>query len=244
MLRAVGLKKRLQRLQCCLVCLAWPGVTLAQPVVAPRERDAELPAPAASELGWWALSVGLGLPRLSTTLGSSEPNDALEGTPSGGGTVSFHYEKLFLPNVGARGFVRSAAWRTEASEQGGHGSRRLYDLGAAPVLSWPAREGRHGSSWYAFVPVSFSWSVAPADAPRGAVRESTEVGTGYRIGVGLGGLIRLSRAVGLVLEAEWATQHVEHTLRFRSIDGVGSTEIPLAYDLRWLGASVGLAIMP
>lgn len=245
MLRAVNSKQRLTSLSAVLVCLAWQAVALAQPVVVPSEPAAALPAPAASELGWLALSLGGTLPQLSTTLGSNPPNEALEGKASGGSTIAFHYEKLLLTNVGARGFVRRGTWATEVSKQGGYGARRLYDLGLAPVLSWPAKDGPHGVSWYAFVPASFSWSAAPADAPRGAVRESADVGTGYRLGVGLGVLLRLSRVLGLVLEAEWAAQHVEHTLRFRRIDGVGPTaNVPLAYDLKWLGASFGLAAMP
>jgi hypothetical protein len=141
--------------------------------------------------------------------------------------------------------MQRAGWQTALSEYAGDGDRVLYDLGAGPVCSFAAKTGRYGMSLYAFLPVSFSWSVTPTRGPRALVLESTNVGTGYRIGLALGMLIRFSTSVGMMLEASGAFQHVEHLRRYQRLDASGSAvELPIAYDLRWFGLTVGLAIMP
>jgi hypothetical protein len=209
-----------------------------------RERDASLPPPAASELGWFGLSVGAAsLMKLETQLGSAEPSPTAEGRFSGGGTYALHYEKQLFHWLGARGFMRRVGWETDLSEAAGDGDRVLYDLGAAPVLSFGPRVARGGFSFFALVPVSFSWSSAPARGKREVVLESMDVGTGYRIGFGMGLLLRFSASAGMVLEAQWATQHVDHVRRYQRADGAEAS-LPIGYSLQWFGLSVGLAIFP
>jgi hypothetical protein len=204
-----------------------------------------LPAPSAADAGWFGLSVGIGSPSLRTTLGAGSSSAEAEGSAGSAGNYRVLYEKQLLGWIGLRGFASSTEWGTEQSERSGDGDRALYDLGAAPVLSFPAREGRHGVSLFAFVPVSFSWSSAPARARRQVVLERMDVGTGYRVGVGLGMLVRLSGAFGLLVELEGAAQHVSHVRRYARIDGTGSEAVlPIAYDLRWIGVEVGFALFP
>jgi hypothetical protein len=206
----------------------------------PAER-AKVP-PSAAEAGWFGVSVGIGAPRVRTALGSAEPN-ASEGSAGSGGNYRLHYEKQLFGPLGLRGFVSSADWGTEQSELSGDGDRALYDLGAAPVLSLGLAEGR--LSLYACAPVSFSWSSAPARAERQVVLEGMDVGTGYRIGFDLGVLVRLSGTLGLLLELELAQQRVSHTRHYVRRDGSGAREeLPISYDLRWLGVEIGLAIFP
>jgi hypothetical protein len=72
-----------------------------------------------------------------------------------------------------------------------------------------------------------------------------DVGTGYRVGLGVGLLSRLSDNFGLLFEIEAAHQHVRHLRRFARRDGSGNDlELPITYDLRWLGVEVGLAFFP
>jgi hypothetical protein len=207
--------------------------------------DRELPAPSAAEAGWFGVSVGIGSPRLQTTLGSAEPSGGAEGSVGSAGNYRLHYEKQLLRWVGVRGFVSSTEWGTDQSEHSGDGDRALYDVGGAPILSFSAIQGRHGLSLFAFAPISFSWSSAPARAERQVVLESMNVGTGYRFGFGVGLLCRLSGRLGLLFELEWAKQHVSHLRRYARLDGSGDeTELPITYDLRWLGVEVGLAVFP
>lgn len=198
-------------------------------------------APSAAEAGWFGVSVGIGAPRVRTALGSAEPN-ASEGSAGSGGNYRLHYEKQLFRWLGLRGFVSSTDWGTEQSELGGDGDRALYDLGGAPVLSF----GLGGRlSVFAFAPISFSWSSAPARAERQVVLESMDVGTGYRVGLGVGLLLRLSGTFGLLFELELAQQSVSHTRGYARLDGRGGREeLPISYDLRWLGAEIGLAIFP
>jgi hypothetical protein len=199
-------------------------------------------APSAAEAGWFGVSVGIGAPRVRTTLGSAEPN-ASEGSAGSGGNYRLHYEKQLFRWLGLRGFVSSTDWGTEQSELSGDGDRALYDLGGAPVASVGLAGDR--LSLFAFAPVSFSWSSAPARAERQVVLESMDVGTGYRIGFGVGTLLRLSGTVGLLFEFELAHQRVSHLRRYTRADGsAGQEELPLAYQLRWLGVKIGLAIFP
>jgi hypothetical protein len=199
-------------------------------------------APSAAEAGWFGVSVGIGALRVRTALGSAEPN-ASEGAAGSGGNYRLHYEKQLFRWLGLRGFVSSTDWGTEQSELSGDGDRALYDLGAAPVLSLGLAKGR--LSLFTFAPVSFSWSSAPARAERQVVVEYMDVGTGYRVGLGIGLLLRLSGTFGLLFELELAQQHVSHTRRYARLDGSGGREeLPISYDLRWLGAEIGLAIFP
>ncbi len=191
------------------------------------------------------------MPRLKTTLGSTEAEASFEGSAGSGGDYRLSYEKqLFFRCLGLRGFVRSTDWGTELSEYSGDGDRSLYDLGAAPVLSYAAvprrpHSQRHGVSLFAFVPVSFTWSLAPARAKREVVIESMDVGTGYRVGVGFGMLVELSQTFGLLLEVEASKQHVAHVRRYHRADGIGpEIRLPVAYDLSWLGVELGLAFFP
>lgn len=209
------------------------------------EPERELPAPSAAEAGWFGLSVGIGAPQLRTTLGSGEPSTSGEGSAGSGGNYRLLYEKQLFRWIGLRGFVSSTDWGTEQSERSGDGDRALYDLGGAPVLSFPASRGRHGLSLFAFAPISFSWSSAPARAERQTVLETMNVGTGYRIGIGIGMLFRLSRRLGLLFELEAAQQHVSHLRRYARLDGSGDElELPITYDLRWLGVELGFALFP
>jgi hypothetical protein len=199
-------------------------------------------APSAAEAGWFGASVGIGAPRLRTTLGSGEP-DASEGSAGSSGNYRLLYEKQLLRWLGLRGFVSSTNWGTDQSELSGDGDRALYDLGGAPVLSLGVARGR--LSFFAFAPISFSWSSAPARAERRVIAETMDVGTGYRVGVGLGMLVRFSRPVGLLFELELAHQRVSHVRRYARIDGsLGEEQLPIAYQLRWIGVEVGLAIFP
>jgi hypothetical protein len=199
-------------------------------------------APSAAEAGWFGVSVGIGALRVRTSLGSAEPN-ASEGSAGSGGNYRLHYEKQLFGWLGLRGFVSSTDWGTEQSELSGDGDRALYDLGGAPVLSMGLAKGR--LSLFAFAPLSFSWSSAPARAERQVVLESMDVGTGYRMGFGLGLLLRLSGTVGLLFELELAQQRVSHTRHYARFDGSGDgEELSISYDLRWLGAEIGLAIFP
>jgi hypothetical protein len=199
-------------------------------------------APSAAEAGWFGVSVGIGALRVRTTLGSAEPN-ASEGSAGSDGNYRLHYEKQLFRWLGVRGFVSSTDWGTEQSELSGDGDRALYDLGGAPVLSTGFAKGR--LSLFAFAPLSFSWSSAPARAERQVVLESMDVGTGYRLGFGLGLLLRLSGTVGLLFEVELARQRVSHTRHYARLDASGDAEeLPISYDLRWLGAEIGLAIFP
>ena len=199
-------------------------------------------APSAAEAGWFGVSVGIGALGVRTTVGSAEPN-ASEGSAGSGGNYRLHYEKQLFRWLGLRGFVSSADWGTEQSEFSGDGDRALYDLGGAPVVSMGLADGR--LSLFAFAPVSFSWSSAPARAERQVVLERMDVGTGYRIGFGVGLLLRLSRTLGLLFEVELAHQHVSHTRRYARFDGSGGQEeLAVGYDLRWQGAEIGLAIFP
>jgi hypothetical protein len=223
---------------------------LARPVAAEAsarragEGAHELLAPSAAEAGWFGLSVGMGALRLRTTLGAEE-SSAAEGSAGSDGNYRLLYEKRLFGWLGLRGFVSSADWGSEQSELSGDGDRALYDLGVAPVLSFPIVKGRRGLSAFAFAPVSFTWSSAPARAERQVVGESMDVGNGYRIGVGIGLLSKLSERFGLLFELEMAYQHVSHIRRFARRDGSGGeAELPIAYDLRWLGAEVGVAFFP
>jgi hypothetical protein len=98
-------------------------------------------------------------------------------------------------------------------------------------------------SLFAFVPISYSWSSAPARGQRTVVFESMDVGTGYRVGFGLGLLLRFSATVGMVIEAEGARQHVDHVRRYMGLDGA-EAQLPIRYHLDWFGLSVGLALFP
>lgn len=207
------------------------------------ERPRQLLAPSAAESGWLGASVGIGAVRVRTAVGSNEPDDA-EGSAGSAGNWRLLYEKQLFGWVGARGFVSGAEWGTEQSEYSGDGDRALYDFGVAPVLSFPV-EGRRDLSLFLFAPVSFSLSSAPARAERQVVAESMDVGKGYRIGFGIGVLARLSARFGLLFELEAADQHVSHVRRFARRDGSGDeVELPITYDVRWLGAKVGLAFFP
>lgn len=199
-------------------------------------------APSAAELGWFGVSVGLGSPSLKTTLGDAEPSSSAEGSAGSAGNFRLLYEKQLFRWIGLRGFVSSTEWGTELSERSGDGDRALHDLGGAPVLSYGASRR---VSLFAFAPLSFSWSSAPAHAERQVVLESMNVGTGYRIGVGVGMLLRFSGSLGLSLELEAASQRVDHVRRYARVDGSGgAVELPITYDLRWLGIELGLAIFP
>jgi hypothetical protein len=209
-----------------------------------RERSSQLPAPSAADAGWFGLSVGIGTPRLLTTLGAGEAS-AIEGSAGSAGNYRFLYEKQLFGWIGLRGFMSSTEWGTEQSELSGDGDRALYDLGVAPILSFPVANGRPGLSLFVFAPVSFSWSSAPARAERQVVGETMDIGTGYRIGFGIGLLSRLSARFGLLFELEAAQQHVSHIRHFARRDGSGGeVDLPITYDLRWLGAEVGLAFFP
>jgi hypothetical protein len=199
-------------------------------------------APSAAEAGWFGVSVGIGALGVRTTVGSAEPNSS-EGSAGSGGNYRLHYEKQLFRWLGLRGFVTSTDWGTEQSEFSGDGDRALYDLGGAPVVSMGLADDR--LSLFAFAPLSFSWSSAPARAERQVVLESMDVGTGYRIGLGIGLLLRLSRTLGLLFEVELAQQHVSHTRHYARFDGSGGQEeLAVGYDLRWQGAEIGLAIFP
>jgi hypothetical protein len=201
-------------------------------------------APSASELGWFGASVGAaGLMKLETQLGSAAAEVGIEGEAEGGGSYALHYEKQLFGWLGARGFMRRAGWATALAEATGDGDRVLYDLGVAPVLSFGPEAARGHLSLFSFVSVSYSWSSAPARGERTVVLESMDVGTGYRIGWGLGMLLRLSARVGMVIEAEGARQRVDHVRHYMGLDGA-ETQLPIRYDLDWLGLSVGLAIFP
>lgn len=209
-----------------------------------RERPSQLAAPSAADAGWFGLSVGIGAPRLRTTLGSAEAS-ASEGSAGSAGNYRFSYEKQLFGWLGLRGFMSSTEWGTEQSELSGDGDRALYDLGVAPTLSFPLLRGGHGLSLFVFAPVSFSWSSAPARAERQVVGETMDVGTGYRIGFGIGLLSRLSASFGLFFELEAARQQVSHIRHFARRDGSGGeVDLPITYNLRWVGAEVGLAFFP
>lgn len=204
---------------------------------------ADVAAPSAAELGWFGASLGAtSVMKLETQLGSGAPEVGAEGEVEGGGSYALHYEKQLIRWLGARGFVRRAGWVTALAEASGDGDRILYDLGVAPVLSFgPDSRGR--VSLFAFAPVSYSWSSAPARGERAVVLESMDVGTGYRLGFGLGILLRFSARLGMVLEGEIATQRVDHVRRYRGVDGA-EARLPIGYDLDWLGLSLGLAFFP
>jgi len=202
----------------------------------------ELPSPSAAEAGWFGLSVGIGAPSLKTTLGSGEPSDSAEGSVGSAGNYRMLYEKQLLRWLGLRGFMSSTEWGTDQSRRSGDGDRALYDLGGAPVFSYGASQR---VSLFAFAPVSYSWSSAPARAEHQAVLESMNVGTGYRIGFGVGILLRFSASLGMLIELEAAQQHVRHVRRYSRLDDSGDeVELPITYDLRWVGLEVGLAIFP
>ena len=94
-------------------------------------------------------------------------------------------------------------------------------------------------------PISYSFSSVPSRGPRDVVLEDMNLGHGYRLGVGVGLLIRLNSWLGLLVEAEWATQHLSHVRTYRRADGTGGeAQLPLSYELRWLTASVGFAVEP
>jgi hypothetical protein len=206
-------------------------------------KRAAVAAPSAAELGWFGASLGVAsVTTLDTRLGSAAPQGGAEGEAEGGGSYALHYEKQLFRWLGARGFARRAGWTTALAEANGDGDRVLYDLGVAPVLSLgPDARGR--VSLFAFAPVSYSWSSAPARGERAVVLESMDVGTGYRFGFGLGILLRFSERLGMVIEAEIATQRVDHVRRYRGMDGA-EARLPIGYDLDWLGLSLGLAFFP
>jgi hypothetical protein len=223
-----------------------PARSATADVSSPRsrsdQRSLEAPAPSASDAGWFGLSVGIGKPTLRTKLAAAEPSAGAEGSVGSAGNYRLLYEKQLVRWLGVRGFMSVTEWGTAQSEHSGDGDRALYDLGGAPVLSFGV--GRD-VSLFAFVPISFSWSSAPARAPRQVVLESMDVGTGYRIGVGAGMLVRLSSAFGLLFELEGAAQHVTHVRSYGRADGSGDrSELPIAYDLRWLGVELGIALFP
>ncbi len=243
--------KRAVTLSVLLVGAVAPRPALAETSPFTGERVADPVGPSEAALGWFGVSVGLAMPRLKTTLGSTAAEASSEGSVGSGGDYRLSYEKqLFFRCLSLRGFVRSTDWGTELSQYSGDGDRSLYDLGAAPVLSYAAVTRRphsrgHGLSLFAFVPVSFTWSLAPARAKREVVIETMDVGTGYRVGLGFGMLVELSPTFGLFLEFEASKQHVEHVRRYRRADGTGrETRLPIAYDLGWLGVELGLAIFP
>lgn len=209
------------------------------------DTDSDLPPPSASEAGWFGLSVGLGAPMVETAQGSHEPSDVVEGKAGSDGNYRLSYEKQLLGPLGLRGFASSTDWGTELSEASGDGDRTLYDLGGGPVLSYATSEGRYGVSLFAVVPISFSWSSAPALAKREIVRETMDVGTGYRIGIGVGMLARLSPRLAMLVELEATRQQVSHVRRYRRFDGTGKDEeLPIRYELSWAGIQVGLALFP
>lgn len=206
-------------------------------------KRADVAAPSAAELGWFGASLGAtSITKLETQLGSGAPEVGAEGEVEGGGSYALHYEKQLIRWLGARGFVRRAGWATALAEASGDGDRILYDLGVAPVLSFgPGSRGR--VSLFAFAPVSYSWSSAPARGERAVVLESMDVGTGYRLGFGLGILLRFSARLGMAIEVEVATQRVDHVRRYTGMDGA-EARLPIGYDLDWLGLSLGLAFFP
>ncbi|HYJ08186.1 MAG TPA: hypothetical protein VEX18_04240 [Polyangiaceae bacterium] len=221
---------------------SWPLSAAAATEVDEPTRET-VAAPSAAELGWFGASVGVAsVMKLETELGSAAPEAGAEGEVEGGGSYALHYEKQLYRWLGARGFMRRAGWATALAEASGDGDRILYDLGAAPVLSFaPDKRGR--VSLFAFAPISFSWSSAPARGERTVVLESMDVGTGYRVGFGLGILLRFSARLGMVLEAEVATQRVDHVRRYRGLDGA-EARLPIGYALDWFGLSLGLAFFP
>ncbi len=212
---------------------------------AAADTSSEVPSPSASEAGWFGLSVGIGAPVVKTALGSDEASENVEGKAGSDGNYRLHYEKQVWRVIGLRGFMSSADWGTDLSEHSGDGDRSLYDLGGGPVLSYPASKGRHGVSLFAVVPVSFSWSSAPVRAKRQVVRETMDVGTGYRIGFGIGMVARFSAGVGMLFELEAAKQRVSHVRRYTRFDGTGEeAQLPISYDLSWAGIQLGLAFFP
>lgn len=228
---------RILALGACLVA-GLPGRAAA------ADTGSDLPSPSASEAGWFGLSVGLSAPVVKTALGSGEPSEDVEGQAGSDGNYRLHYEKQLFHFIGLRGFMGSADWGTDLSEHS-DGDRTLYDLGGGPVLSYAASKGRHGVSLFAVVPVSFSWSSAPVRAERQVVREAMDVGTGYRIGFGIGMLGRFSRSVGMLVELEATRQHVSHVRRYARFDGTGEeAQLPISYDLSWAGIQLGLAFFP
>jgi hypothetical protein len=188
------------------------------------------------------VSVGLGALSLKTRLADGEPSSSAEGSAGSAGNFRLLYEKQLYHWIGLRGFVSSTEWGTELSERSGDGDRALHDLGGAPVVSYGASKR---VSLFVFAPISFSWSSAPARAERQVVLESMNVGTGYRVGAGIGMLLRFSGSLGLSLELEAASQRVSHVRHYARHDGSGdAVELPINYDLRWLGVELGLAIFP
>jgi hypothetical protein len=219
-------------------------VTVLPAYAAAAEPNATLPSPSASRWGWVGLSVGIGQPEVTATLASS-PRGEVEGDAGSDGNYRLLYERRIFGAVGLRGFVSRTDWGTSYSDAAGDGSRTLTDFGAAPVLSYSANQGRHGASLYVFAPISFSLSQAPARATREIVRETMDLGIGYRVGGGLGMLVRLSGKVGLLCELEASLQRVSHVRTYARVDGTGKPEtLPIGYGLTWLGAQIGLAILP
>lgn len=227
--------------------LLFIGVT-ARAAQAEQVRDPAKtwPAPSASKRGWFGLTLGAATLKLEAQRGSAQPSADAEGQASGGGSYGLFYEKQLWGPLGARGLFRRTGWETALSAASGDGGRAVYDFGAAPVLVFAARGGRGGISSFLFAPVSFSLSNAPARGERSVVLEKMDLGTGYRVGLGLGLVFRFpSSRLGMVLEAEGALQSIRHVRTYRRADGVGlATQLPIRYDMQWVGFTIGLAIFP
>jgi hypothetical protein len=204
------------------------------------------PAPSASKRGWFGLTLGAATVKVEAQRGSAPPSADAEGEVSGGGSFALLYEKQLWGPLGARGFSRRTGWETALSQATGDGSRAVYDFGAAPVLAFAGRGGRRGISWFVYAPLSFSLSHAPARGERSMVLESMDLGTGYRVGLGVGTVFRFpSSKLGMVLEAEGALQSVSHVRSYRRADGAGgSTQLPIEYEMEWVVATIGLAFFP
>jgi hypothetical protein len=213
-----------------------------EPSEAPKPK---LVTPASSPGGFVALSLGAaGLTESKTTF-RELGTDGGEGQGDGGFTFDLSYQRALHPLLALRAFVHGAAWSTQLSDANGDGDRAVYDFGAAPALTWPVSSGRNGVSFMLVAPISFSLSQAPASAPRDVVREQMSLGTGYRYGLGVGMLTRFSRHLGMLFQAELARQRVSHERTYSWSDGTGG-EVTQGVDFRlaWLGASIGLVVMP
>jgi hypothetical protein len=194
-----------------------------------------------------ALSIGTyGLYQFRARVDDGRYSEDAEGDFEGGTGYALFYDKRLYGRFGARGFVHRASWVTELARVTGDGWRVAYDVGVAPTFTLADLPGpTGGASLYSFVPLSYSLSDAPARGTREVVLESMNGGTGLRVGMGLGLVIRTFSFFGLVVEAQYALQALNHTRRYWRADGTGSdVEVPLDYNLGWFGVSIGLAVLP
>jgi hypothetical protein len=238
--------RRLSTTLVAALSLVWSSRAGAAETRAPEAEVTQAPSAAWERHGWFGVSAGLtNFTAQRTGIDGQAPRSGFEGEPSSLGTLALHYERLLLPYLAARIFVRGARWETEFAKQNGADRRTLFDFGLAPVLTYSrARHAARGHALYAFVPLSFTLSHVPS-VRREAVAEDTQPGTGFRAGLGFGALIQASRALGFLVELEWAAQRVSHELVYRALDAAQpNRSVDLVYSFNWINASVGFALIP